>query len=107
MFFSVQTYSVPAMLYGKRYEEQAEVRANSTAFMLVAFCRTCTEVVSGIVSKCFNSKPRLREVGVEVCLMYVEIDKNEQVQDEIMKGFENKQPKIVNACVDMLTTALR
>ena len=69
--------------------------------------RTCVEVVSGVVSKCFNTKPRLREAGMEVCLMYVEIDKNEQVQDEVMKGFDNKQPKIVQACVDTLTTALK
>ena len=73
----------------------------------VILCRTCTEVVSGISAKCFNTKPRLREAGMEVCLMYVEIDKNEHVQEEIMKGFENKQPKIVQACVDVITTALR
>ena len=69
--------------------------------------RTCAEVISGIVSKCFNTKPRLRESGIEVCLMYIEIDKNELAQEEIMKGFDNKQPKIVHACVETLTTALR
>ena len=69
--------------------------------------RTCGEVISGIVMKCFNTKPRLRELGIEVCLMYVEIDKNELVQEELTKGLDNKQPKIVNACLEVLTMALK
>uniref|UniRef100_H2Z395 TOG domain-containing protein n=1 Tax=Ciona savignyi TaxID=51511 RepID=H2Z395_CIOSA len=68
--------------------------------------KTSGEVVSGIISKCFNSKPRLRELGIQVCLMYVEIDRNEQVMEEALKGLENKQPKVVHACLDLITTAL-
>ncbi|CAK8693087.1 unnamed protein product [Clavelina lepadiformis] len=68
--------------------------------------KTCGEVLSGIVAKCFNSKPRLKELGSDVCLMYIEIDKNELVQEELIKGFGNKQPKIVNACLEVTTKAL-
>jgi len=39
--------------------------------------------------------------------MYIEIDKNEQTVEELVKGFANKQPKITHACVDAVTKALR
>nr|XP_018670646.1 cytoskeleton-associated protein 5-like [Ciona intestinalis] len=68
--------------------------------------KTCSEVVSGVIAKCFNSKPRLRELGIKVCLMYVEIDRNEVVLEEVLKGFENKQPKVVHACLDLIIAAL-
>ena len=40
-------------------------------------------------------------------MMYLEIEKQEAVQEEILKGLENKQPKIVAGCVSLLNMALR
>jgi hypothetical protein len=39
--------------------------------------------------------------------MYIEIEKFEAVQEEILKGMEHKNPKIVSACVSAITQALR
>ncbi|KAI8440900.1 hypothetical protein MSG28_009200 [Choristoneura fumiferana] len=39
--------------------------------------------------------------------MYVEIEKHEIVQEELMKGMEQKNPKVVAACVTTLHTALK
>ncbi|XP_074487606.1 cytoskeleton-associated protein 5 isoform X2 [Sebastes fasciatus] len=69
--------------------------------------KTAGEVVSGVVTKVFNQpKARAKELGADICLMYMEIEKAEVVQDELLKGLDNKNPKIVVACIDTLRKAL-
>ncbi|XP_045413918.1 cytoskeleton-associated protein 5 isoform X1 [Lemur catta] len=69
--------------------------------------KTTGEVVSGVVSKVFNQpKAKAKELGIEICLMYVEIEKGEAVQEELLKGLDNKNPKIVVACIETLRKAL-
>uniref|UniRef100_A0A9J7YIG8 Cytoskeleton associated protein 5 n=2 Tax=Cyprinus carpio TaxID=7962 RepID=A0A9J7YIG8_CYPCA len=52
-------------------------------------------LVSGVVSKVFNQpKARAKELGTDICLTYIEIEKAEIVQDELIKGLDNKNPKI-------------
>lgn len=64
-------------------------------------------MVSGVVSKVFNQpKARAKELGSDICLVYIEIEKAEVVQDELIKGLENKNPKIVIACIETLRKAL-
>ncbi|KAK2868912.1 hypothetical protein Q7C36_000783 [Tachysurus vachellii] len=65
--------------------------------------RTVGEVVSGVVCKVFNQpKARAKELGSDICLMYVEIEKGDAVQEELLKGLDNKNPKIALACVEVL-----
>ena len=69
--------------------------------------RTVGEVVSGVVLKVFNqAKARARELGSDICLMYVEIEKADAVQEELIKGLDNKNPKIVQACVETVRKSL-
>ncbi|KAM4603075.1 cytoskeleton-associated protein 5-like [Polymixia lowei] len=69
--------------------------------------RTVGEVVSGIVCKVFNQpKARAKELGSDICLMYIEIEKADAVQEELIKGLDNKNPKIVLACVETIRRAL-
>ncbi|KAK2506703.1 hypothetical protein MC885_015903, partial [Smutsia gigantea] len=69
--------------------------------------KTTGEVVSGVVSKVFNQpKAKAKELGIEICLMYTEIEKGEAVQEELLKGLDNKNPKIVVACIETLRKAL-
>ncbi|XP_023153323.2 cytoskeleton-associated protein 5 isoform X1 [Amphiprion ocellaris] len=69
--------------------------------------KTTGEVVSGVVTKVFNQpKARAKELGTDICLMYIEIEKAEVVQDELLKGLDNKNPKIVVACIETLRRAL-
>ncbi|XP_041650942.1 cytoskeleton-associated protein 5 isoform X2 [Cheilinus undulatus] len=69
--------------------------------------KTTGEVVSGVVTKVFNQpKARAKELGSDICLMYIEIEKGEVVQEELLKGLENKNPKIVVACFETLRRAL-
>ena len=63
--------------------------------------------MTALVTKCLNaSRAKTKEKAKEIILMYIEIDKQETVQEELMKGFENKQPKVVSGCVQTLRAAL-
>lgn len=66
------------------------------------------EVMNGIVSKCIAApKAKTKELAVQITLMYIEIEKHEIVQEELLKGTEAKNPKIVSACIATLTLALK
>ncbi|XP_044257889.1 protein mini spindles [Tribolium madens] len=70
--------------------------------------KTVGEVMSGVVAKCIAApKNRTKELAVQVILMYIEIEKGEVVQEELLKGMEQKNPKIVVACISAFTVALR
>ncbi|CAK9796545.1 Protein mini spindles [Anthophora plagiata] len=70
--------------------------------------KTVGEVMNGIVTKCIAApKAKTKELAVQITLMYVEIEKHEAVQEELLKGTEAKNPKIVAACISILTLALR
>ncbi|KAM6980607.1 cytoskeleton-associated protein 5-like [Aplochiton taeniatus] len=69
--------------------------------------RTVGEVVNGVVSKVFNQpKAQAKELGTDICLMYIEIEKADTVQEELLKGLDNKNPKIVLACAESIRRAL-
>lgn len=66
------------------------------------------EVMNSIVSKCIAApKTKTKELAVQITLMYIEIEKYEAVQEELLKGTEAKNPKIVSACIATLTLALK
>ncbi|XP_071537702.1 cytoskeleton-associated protein 5 isoform X3 [Panulirus ornatus] len=70
--------------------------------------RTAGDCTSGIVQKCLAAPKRgTQEKALEILLMYCEIEKYEVVQEELMKGFTQKNPKVVVGCVHAITTALR
>ncbi|NWZ61771.1 CKAP5 protein, partial [Acrocephalus arundinaceus] len=69
--------------------------------------KTTGEVASGVVNKVFNQpKARAKELGEDICLMYIEIEKGEAIQEELLKGLDNKNPKIIVACIETLRKAL-
>ena len=39
----------------------------------------CSDVVSGIVTKVLNGKPKLKQLGMDICLMYIENEKQDVV----------------------------
>ncbi|KAM9545570.1 cytoskeleton-associated protein 5-like isoform 1-T2 [Salvelinus alpinus] len=69
--------------------------------------RMVGEVLSGVVCKVFNQpKARAKELASDICLMYIEIEKADIVQEELIKGLENKNPKVVVACVETIRRTL-
>ncbi len=63
--------------------------------------------MAGVVTKCLNARPKTKQKGIDICMMYLEVEKQEAVQEEILKGLDNKQPKIVTGCVAFLRMAIR
>lgn len=68
--------------------------------------RVVADVMAGVVTKCLNARPKTKEASVNVCLMCIEIEKQDVVQEELIKGLTNKQPKIVVACTEVLRIGL-
>ena len=48
--------------------------------VIVTNNRTCEAVVAGIVTKCLNARPKTKQGGIDVCLMYTEIEQQAVVQ---------------------------
>ncbi|KAL5273334.1 msps family protein [Megaselia abdita] len=70
--------------------------------------KTVGDVMPGIVLKCMAApKTKTKELAVQVTLMYIEIEKHEAVLEELLKGMDQKNPKIVSACVAATTMALK
>jgi len=56
---------------------------SSLCHVLIKFVtdRTAGEVCSGVVTKCLNSsRTRTKEKGMEILMLYIEIEKQETVQ---------------------------
>ncbi|XP_055620315.1 protein mini spindles isoform X2 [Toxorhynchites rutilus septentrionalis] len=70
--------------------------------------KTVGEVMGGIITKCVGApKAKTKDLALQITLMYVEIEKHDMVLEELLKGTEQKNPKIVAACVVAITQALR
>uniref|UniRef100_A0A182YB26 TOG domain-containing protein n=1 Tax=Anopheles stephensi TaxID=30069 RepID=A0A182YB26_ANOST len=67
--------------------------------------KTVGEVMGGIVTKCIGApKTKTKELAVQITLIS---KRQETVLEELLKGTEQKNPKIVAACVSAITLALR
>lgn len=61
-----------------------------------------------IVTKCIGAtKAKIKDSAIQISLMYIEIEKQEVVLEELIKGTEHKNPKISAACVSAITQGLR
>ncbi|KAG7190528.1 hypothetical protein KM043_006629 [Ampulex compressa] len=70
--------------------------------------KTVGEVMNGIVTKCMATpKAKTKDLAVKVTLMCIEIEKQDIVLDELLKGTEAKNPKVVAVCISTLTLSLR
>lgn len=69
----------------------AQEKGLEATLIFVEMCgaagKTAGEVVSGIVAKCLGSpKAKVKDLAGQIILMYIEIEKQEQVLDELVKG---------------------
>lgn len=71
-----------------------------------AAAKTVGEVMPGLINKCLNGKAKTKEKAFEIIMMYIEAEKQELVSEELVKGLDNKQPKIVQACLEILRKAI-
>lgn len=61
-----------------------------------------------IISKCIGAtKAKIKDLAIQITLMYIEIEKQDIVLEELLKGAEHKNPKISAACITAMTQGLR
>ncbi len=48
----------------------------------------------------------MKERAFDILLMYIEIEKQVEIEEELVKGLENKQPKIIQACLELFRKGL-
>jgi len=70
--------------------------------------RVVGDVIEGVVTKCVGApKAKTKEKANDIVLMCVEIEQQEKVIEELVKGLAQKNPKVVSGCVTNLTSTLR
>uniref|UniRef100_W4VRR1 Putative microtubule-associated protein n=1 Tax=Corethrella appendiculata TaxID=1370023 RepID=W4VRR1_9DIPT len=90
----------------------AQEKGLDAALIFVENCgnagKTVGDIIAGIVAKSIAApKAKTKDLSVQIALMCIEIEKHEIVLEELLKGTEQKNPKIVSACVTTITQALR
>lgn len=90
----------------------AQERGLEATLICVENCAAATkvaaDVLSGVVQKCVAAqKTKTRELAVQLVLLYVEVERQETVVEELIRGMEHKNPKIVAASTTAVTEALR
>ena len=88
------------MLHARKFHRR---RSNIQS---ISVYRTVGDIVPTLINKCLSGRPKIKERAFDILLMYIEIDKNAEIEDELIKGLENKQPKIVQACLELLRKGL-
>lgn len=69
--------------------------------------RICADVISGVIAKCLGApRQKTRDKGIEIVLLFIEIEKPDIVQECLIQGTENKNPKIVVGSIQALRTGL-
>lgn len=69
--------------------------------------KTAGECTNAIVTKCFNARQKTKEMGIELLMLYIEIEKQDVVIEELIKGCTNKQDKIARASIYTIKEAMR
>ena len=65
------------------------------------------DCVEGIVTKCVAApKTKTKDMAKQIALMFVEIEQSEKVIEELLKGFTQKNPKVVSGCINVITSCL-
>lgn len=89
----------------------AQEKGLMAVLVYVDYCPSASKyvdgIVAGIATKCLNStRAKTKELSNDIVLMCVEIEKQEVVLEELIKGLEQKTPKNVAACVAMIRKCL-
>ena len=70
--------------------------------------KIANDIISGCLTKSIlQSRQKIKELNQEIILMYVELEKQQIVQDELIANFENKSPKIAVNCILYAREALK
>ncbi|XP_029345564.1 protein mini spindles isoform X2 [Acyrthosiphon pisum] len=70
--------------------------------------RTAGDVMAGLITKCYGApKSKTKDIAIQITLMFIEIEKQDVVIEELVKGLDHKFPKIVSTCIKAATQAIK
>ncbi|XP_026810117.1 LOW QUALITY PROTEIN: protein mini spindles-like [Rhopalosiphum maidis] len=70
--------------------------------------RTAGDVMVGLITKCYGApKLKTKDIAIQITLMFIEIEKQDVVIEELVKGLDHKFPKIVSTCIKATTQAIK
>ncbi|XP_008189868.1 protein mini spindles isoform X2 [Acyrthosiphon pisum] len=70
--------------------------------------RTVGDVMTGLITKCYGApKAKTKDIAIQITLMFIEIEKQDIVIEELVKGMDHKFPKIVSTCIKAATQAIK
>ncbi|KXS18928.1 ARM repeat-containing protein [Gonapodya prolifera JEL478] len=70
--------------------------------------KTRPAVLPSLLDKCIAApRTSMRQKALEIVLFYVEVDEGAAVVEELLKGLDNKSPKVQAACVMGITESVR
>lgn len=62
----------------------------------------------GLITKCYGApKVKTKDIAIQITLMFIEIEKQDVVLEELAKGMDHKFPKIVTTCIKVANQALK
>jgi hypothetical protein len=66
------------------------------------------DVIAGCLTKAIlQTRPKIKELNADIILMYIELERQENVQEELLKGAANKSPKVASGCLMLLKEGIR
>jgi len=69
---------------------------------------TAGDVMAGLITKCYGApKSKTKDIAIQITLMFIEIEKQDVVIEELVKGLDHKFPKIVSTCIKAATQAIK
>lgn len=81
---------------------------NNFVFQLNFFYRTAVDIMVGLITKCFGApKVKTKDIAIKITLMFIEIEKQDVVIEELVKGMDHKFPKIVSTCIIAAKQAIK
>ncbi|XP_050054425.1 protein mini spindles-like isoform X3 [Aphis gossypii] len=70
--------------------------------------RAAGDVMTGLITKCYGApKLKTKDIAIQITLMFIEIEKQDVVIEELVKGLDHKFPKIVSTCIKAATQAIK
>ncbi|KAI6653594.1 Cytoskeleton-associated protein 5 [Oopsacas minuta] len=85
-------------------EKGLDVAAAFLEFAKMEVAGKCVQdIMQGITAKCFNARPKAKEIANNVCLLCVEVEKQDVVIEELIAGCTAKIPKVVIGCIAAIT----
>jgi len=70
--------------------------------------RVAGDVMAGLIIKCYGApKLKTKDIAIQITLMFIEIEKQDVVIEELVKGLDHKFPKIVSTCIKAATQAIK